>query len=155
MLDRWEGAAVIASGEVIPRNALKGLPLHKVDLRLTKEIRLVGTAKVQLIGEVFNLFNRANYGSYNTALSATNAAQTALLRQARAKHRQRLCQGRHSSDSDSCSSRARRSRRYSRCSVGRGRRAEESRSARHRPRPLARGLRQRGLESQNRFPAAR
>jgi hypothetical protein len=79
MLDRWLGDPVIASGAVIPRNALVGLPLHKVDLRLTKEVLLVGTAKVQLIGEVFNLFNRANYGSYNTSLSATNAAQTALF----------------------------------------------------------------------------
>jgi hypothetical protein len=79
MLDRWLGPAVITSGTVIPRNALKGLPLHKVDLRLTKDIRLLGTAKAQLIGEVFNLFNRANYGSYDTTLSATNAAQTALF----------------------------------------------------------------------------
>jgi hypothetical protein len=79
MLDRWLGPDVIASGTVIPRNALMGLSLHKVDVRLTKEILLVGSAKVQLIGEVFNLFNRANYGSYNTALSATNAAQTALF----------------------------------------------------------------------------
>ena len=79
MLDRWNGPAVITSGMVIPRNALEGLPLHKVDLRLTKDIRLVGRAKVQLIGEVFNLFNHANYGSYNTTLSATNAAKTALF----------------------------------------------------------------------------
>lgn len=79
MLDRWLGPDVIASGTVIPRNALVGLALHKVDVRLTKEIMLVGSARLQLIGEVFNLFNRANYGSYNTALSATNAAQTALF----------------------------------------------------------------------------
>jgi hypothetical protein len=34
-----------------------------------------------LIGEVFNLFNHANYGSYNMTLSATNAATTALFGQ--------------------------------------------------------------------------
>jgi hypothetical protein len=79
MRDRFLGPDVIASGEVIPRNALKGLPLHKVDVRLTKEVMLVGRARLQLIGEVFNLFNRANYGSYSTTLSATNAAQTALF----------------------------------------------------------------------------
>ncbi len=45
MLDRWVGPDVIASGMVMPRNALKGLALHKVDLRLTKEILLVGTAQ--------------------------------------------------------------------------------------------------------------
>jgi hypothetical protein len=79
MRDRWLGPDEITSGMVIPRNALKGLPLHKVDLRLTKEFRLVGTARVQLIGEVFNLFNRANYGSYSTTLSATNPAITAAF----------------------------------------------------------------------------
>jgi hypothetical protein len=50
-----------------------------VDLRLTKDIRIVGTLRAQLIGEVFNLFNRANYGSYNTTLNAANPAQTALF----------------------------------------------------------------------------
>ena len=64
---------------VIPRNALEGLPLHKVDLRLTKDVRLRGTLKASFIGEVFNLFNHANYGSYNTTLSATNAATTNLF----------------------------------------------------------------------------
>ena len=42
---RFEGNSTIASGETIPRNALVGLPLHKVDLRLTKDIKLVGTTK--------------------------------------------------------------------------------------------------------------
>ena len=60
------GNSTIASGETIPRNALVGLPLHKVDLRLTKDIKLVGTTKISLIGEVYNLFNHHNYGSYNS-----------------------------------------------------------------------------------------
>ena len=64
---------------VIPRNALEGLPLHKVDLRLTKDIAVGKTVKATLIGEVFNLFNHANYGSYSTSLSATSAATTALF----------------------------------------------------------------------------
>jgi len=64
---------------VIPRNALHGLALHKVDLRLTKDIRLGGSRRATLIAEVFNLFNHANYGSYATSLSATNAATTALF----------------------------------------------------------------------------
>src|SRR4029450_7548822 len=34
-----DGPASITSGAIIPRNALHGLPLHKVDLRLTKDIR--------------------------------------------------------------------------------------------------------------------
>jgi hypothetical protein len=79
VLDRWNGPAVIESGAVIPRNALEGLPLHKVDFHLTKDIRLGGTARVQLVAEVFNLFNHGNFGSYNTALSATAPATTALF----------------------------------------------------------------------------
>jgi hypothetical protein len=79
VLDRWNGPAVIAPGDVIPRNALEGLPLHKVDLHVTKDIKLAGSARVQLVAEVFNLFNHANYGSYNVALSATAPATTALF----------------------------------------------------------------------------
>jgi Carboxypeptidase regulatory-like domain len=77
--ERFNGPAVITSGMVIPRNALEGLPLHKVDLRLTKDFKIHGSLKASLIGEVFNLFNHANYGSYNTSLSPTNAATTALF----------------------------------------------------------------------------
>jgi hypothetical protein len=79
--DRFDGPSTIASGVVIPRNALEGLPLHKVDLRLTKDVKVVGNLKVSFIGEVYNLFNRDNYGSYNTSLSPTNAAQTAVFGQ--------------------------------------------------------------------------
>jgi hypothetical protein len=78
---RFHGPSTIASGETIPRNALQGLPLHKVDLRLTKDITLRGTAKISLIGEVYNLFNHHNYGSYNLNLSATAAGTTALFGQ--------------------------------------------------------------------------
>ena len=79
VLDRWDGAAVINSGDVIARNALTGLPLHKVDLHLTKDIKLASAMRVQLVAEVFNVFNHANYGSYNTSLSATSTATTALF----------------------------------------------------------------------------
>jgi hypothetical protein len=78
---RFHGPSTINSGDTIPRNALQGLPLHKVDLRLTKDIRLVGSMKLSLIGEVYNLFNHHNYGSYNLNLSATAAATTALFGQ--------------------------------------------------------------------------
>jgi hypothetical protein len=59
-------------GAVIPRNALEGLPLHKVDLHVTKDFALSGKAKAQLIAEVFNVFNHANYGSYNTTVNPAN-----------------------------------------------------------------------------------
>ena len=78
---RFNGSATINSGDTIARNALQGLPLHKVDLRLTKDIKLMGSVKISLIGEVYNLFNHHNYGSYNVNLSATAAGTTALFGQ--------------------------------------------------------------------------
>ena len=53
--------------------------MHKVDVHVTKDIKIAGATRVQLVAEVFNLFNHGNYGSYNTTLSATNAATTALF----------------------------------------------------------------------------
>jgi hypothetical protein len=79
--DRFYGPATITSGTLIPRNALEGLPLHKVDLRVTKDVKIYGTLKGSFIAEIYNVFNRANYGSFNTTLSATNAAQTAVFGQ--------------------------------------------------------------------------
>jgi len=52
---------VITTSAVAPRNALQGNALHKVDARLTKDIKL-GTVKITGIAEVFNVFNHANYG---------------------------------------------------------------------------------------------
>jgi hypothetical protein len=46
---------------------------------MTKEIRFRGATRVQAVAEVFNLFNHGNFGSYNTTLSATSAATTALF----------------------------------------------------------------------------
>src|SRR5436190_19150533 len=54
---RFDDLSTIPSGYVIARNALEGLPLHKVDLRVTKDIKIVGTTKASLIVEVYNLFN--------------------------------------------------------------------------------------------------
>jgi len=76
---RFDGPTTIASGTVIPRNALEGLPLHKVDLRLAQDIKIAGSTRLSLIAEVYNLFNYHNYGSYNTSLSATSPAVTAAF----------------------------------------------------------------------------
>jgi hypothetical protein len=51
-------------GTIAPRNALVGDPIHRVDLRLQRRFPLGGRASIDGIAEVFNLFNRANYGSY-------------------------------------------------------------------------------------------
>jgi carboxypeptidase family protein len=81
VLDRWLGAATIASGEVIPRNALEGTPYSRLDLRLTKEFKVGGSLRASVIGEIYNLFNHANYTQFSTTLSATNAATTARFGQ--------------------------------------------------------------------------
>ncbi len=75
VLDRWDGPGVIETGMVWPRNALLGLPLYKVDMRASKTIRFAGNSNVTLLAEVFNLFNRANYGSYNTQLDSATFGQ--------------------------------------------------------------------------------
>ena len=75
--DRFAGPAAITSGTVIPRNALEGLPLRKVDLRLTKEVKLSGRLKASLIGEIYNVFNRANYTIDTVESSATYLASVA------------------------------------------------------------------------------
>jgi hypothetical protein len=71
VLDRFDGKATYAVGEVIPRNALKGLPLHRVDLRLSKDIDLPGGVKLTGIAEVFNITNHKNYGAYNGQINST------------------------------------------------------------------------------------
>ena len=81
MDERWDGPMTVASGEVIPRNALRGTPYHRLDLRLSKDIGLPGRAKIQLIGELFNVFNHNNYTAFFTQLSATSAATTARFGQ--------------------------------------------------------------------------
>ncbi len=69
--DRFDGPASFAIGDVVPRNALKGLPLHRVDLRVSKDFGLPGTAKITGIAEVFNVLNHENYGAYNGQVNST------------------------------------------------------------------------------------
>ena len=59
------------NGSIIPRNNFVGLPLHRVDMRVQKSIAF-GHRSLSGIVDVFNLLNRANYGSYT--LTETSAA---------------------------------------------------------------------------------
>jgi len=52
-----------------PRNDFVGKPLHRVDIRVLKRVNLGGSAKLDGILEVFNLFDHSNFGSYSTNLS--------------------------------------------------------------------------------------
>ena len=60
-------------GSIIARNNFVGLPLHRVDMRVQKSITL-GRRSISGTVDVFNLLNRANYGSYT--LTETSAAYT-------------------------------------------------------------------------------
>jgi hypothetical protein len=55
-----------ADGTMIPREGFAGDPIHRVDVRLQRRVPLAGRATIDGIVEVFNAFNRANYGSYVT-----------------------------------------------------------------------------------------
>jgi hypothetical protein len=56
-------------GAIVPRNAGKGDPIHRVDMRFTKRQRIFGRTTIDGMLEVFNLFNHANYGSYTGSQS--------------------------------------------------------------------------------------
>jgi hypothetical protein len=43
-----------------------GQPIHRVDLRFQQHLPFGGHAGIDGILEVFNAFNRANYGGYTT-----------------------------------------------------------------------------------------
>jgi hypothetical protein len=61
-----------ADGSVMPRNALIGDPIHRVDVRLQKRFPIAGRVAIDGMVEVFNLFNHRNYGSYTVNESAAN-----------------------------------------------------------------------------------
>jgi hypothetical protein len=75
VLDRFDGPATIAPGEIAPRNALQGLPLHRIDLRLSKDINVSNGIRLTGIAEVFNVTNHANYGAYNGQINSTTFGQ--------------------------------------------------------------------------------
>jgi Carboxypeptidase regulatory-like domain/TonB dependent receptor len=53
-----------ADGSIIERNPFVGDPIHRVDFRVQERIPLPGSMSIDGIFEVFNLFDRANFGSY-------------------------------------------------------------------------------------------
>ena len=59
-------------GTFLERNSFVGEPIHRVDMRFQKRFSLGGRRSIDGMLEVFNLFDRANYGSYTT--NVDNAA---------------------------------------------------------------------------------
>jgi len=54
---------------LLDRAQFVGKPIHRVDMRVQKRMTLGGRRNVDLMAEVFNVFNHANYGSYTTTFS--------------------------------------------------------------------------------------
>jgi hypothetical protein len=71
-LGAWATARYREDGTIIPRNSFVGEPVHRVDLRLQQRVPLPGRMSIDGMFEVFNLFDRANYGSYT--LNESSAA---------------------------------------------------------------------------------
>ncbi|HKC58242.1 MAG TPA: TonB-dependent receptor [Vicinamibacterales bacterium] len=61
---------------LLDRAQLVGQPIHRVDTRIQKRFSLGGRRNADLMLELFNIFNHANYGAYTTTLS--NPAQFGL-----------------------------------------------------------------------------
>jgi len=53
------------NGSIIPRNSFIGNPIHRVEMRLLQRVPLHGKANLAGSLEVFNLFNRKNFGIYD------------------------------------------------------------------------------------------
>jgi hypothetical protein len=63
------------NGTIVPRNALVGDPVHRVDLRVQKRFGFAGHMSIDGIAEVHNLFDRGNYGTYVTEESSPQYGQ--------------------------------------------------------------------------------
>jgi hypothetical protein len=66
------GGRLRPNGTFIERNSFDIPSLHRMDLRVQRQFRLSARARVDGILEVFNVFNRANYGT-NYVLAENNA----------------------------------------------------------------------------------
>jgi hypothetical protein len=62
------------NGTVVPRNDFVGEPIHRIDMRMQQRIPL-GRASIDGIFEVFNLFDRANFGAWDTQESSGTFGQ--------------------------------------------------------------------------------
>ena len=61
-------------------NCSRGAWRTQMNLRVSYNLRLVGSSRVELIGEVFNLFNARNPGGFNTSQFTTaGAAQSSFM----------------------------------------------------------------------------
>lgn len=60
------------NGTIVPRNNFVGKPIHRMDLRTQRRFAAGRGATADLMVDVFNVFNHANYGAYTTEESSAN-----------------------------------------------------------------------------------
>ena len=63
---------VNASYMFVKRNSLYGRAIHRVDMRLTKTVKIKERFRLVGIAEAFNLLNHPNYGSYATSITTSS-----------------------------------------------------------------------------------
>src|SRR5262249_28478648 len=60
----------------IPRNSITGPANLKLDLRLTRHVRVTESLRIEFVAEGFNIFNRPNYNGFNTTMYAAASTTT-------------------------------------------------------------------------------
>lgn len=64
-----------ASGNMVPPFSGRGDGFFRTDLRVTKLFAISGTRKVEVLWEMFNLFNTDNFGNYDGNMRSTRFGQ--------------------------------------------------------------------------------
>jgi hypothetical protein len=62
---------------LVKRNGVYGLPIERLDMRVSKTVKLKERARLVGIFECFNVLNHANYGSYNASITTSSFATPA------------------------------------------------------------------------------
>jgi len=61
-------------GTIVERNSFVGLPIRRLDMRVQRHFKARGVGADGIV-ELFNVFNRANYGGYVTNESSLQYKQ--------------------------------------------------------------------------------
>jgi hypothetical protein len=64
--------ATVTGYDIVKRDSLVGLPILRVDLRLTKTFTMKERFRLVPMVEAFNLFNHANFGSFQTVVNVSS-----------------------------------------------------------------------------------
>ena len=62
-------------GSIIPREGFVGQPIHRVEMRLQQRVPIGAGRSIDGFVEVFNVFNRKNYGLYDTTETSPTYGQ--------------------------------------------------------------------------------